>query len=187
VINKTFLLIETVEELAMYQNIKLMKEEHAQTLLVAQQYTHRTLQLPLVNSMIESKSIVPYAIRLTKAQSTLSQGYKFVEVWDRDDCREAEKRLHLVCPINGGPENFEEMTAVYTAARAAAGGVSSADAHAAGVSAARAIARLPDASSAGARVDSDRAEDYGLAAVVPGGYHFSSGLGCSCQLRMHHG
>jgi hypothetical protein len=187
VINKTLLLKETVEELAMYQNIKLMKDEHAQTLLVAQQYTHRTLQLPLVNSMIESKSIVPYAIRLTKAQSTLSQGYKFLEVWNRDDCREAEERLYLVGPISGGPENFAEMAVAYTAARTAAGGVSSAHAHAAGVRAARSIARLPDASSAGARVDSHRAEDYGLAAVVPGGYRFSRGLGCSCQLRMHHG
>lgn len=188
-INKSLLLTETVDELSNYSAIKLMKQDYKKTLDLALQQTTAHLQLPILTSIIRSNSIEPYAVRLTKAQASRSVNYMFLEAWTRDDCREPEDKLFVVCPQTGGPLNIGDIAAAYSSARSAAAG-SDESPHAAGVAAARAIAarRPADASSQGARGEgSDRAEDYGLAADVPGGWHLTSVLSCSCQMFTHHG
>ena len=186
VINKSFKLTETLDHLSKYETIGQMRKAHKQVMLLAQQQTNAHLQLPLQTAIIKSEAVTPYAVTLVKAQATRSTTYMFYEVCSSGENREPENRLFLVCAQTGGPENADEMAAAYRSACATADGEGS---HAAGVAAARAIARRPAASSAaGVRwEDSDHAEDYGLAAEVPGRWCVASVLGCSCQLYVHHG
>lgn len=183
-INKSFLLKETLAELSSYQTIGAMRSATKQIMAAAQQKTNARLQLPLLAAVIESGSATPYAIHLTKAQMTQSTRYMFFEVYSRGECREPEDTLFLVCPQTGGPANAAEMAAAYRSACAA----DLEQPQAAGVAAARAIARRPAASSEGAQsACPDCADDHGLAPDVPGGWHVASVLQCSCQLRTHHG
>lgn len=183
-INKSYLLKETLAELASYQTIGVMRNATKEIMLAAQQKTNARLQLPLLAAVIESGSVTPYAIHLTKAQMTLSTRYMFLELYSRGECRELEDTLFLVCPQTGGPANAAEMAAAYRSACDA----DEEHPQAAGVVAARAIARRPAASSEGAQpACADCADDHGLAPDVPGGWHVASILQCSCQLRTHHG
>ena len=183
-INKSFLLKETLAELSSYQTIGTMRNAMKQIMATAQQKTNARLQLPLLAAVINSGLATPYAIHLTKAQVTLSTRYMFFELYSRGECREPEDTLFLVCPQTGGPANASEMADAYRSASAADLG----DPQAAGVAAARAIARRPAVPSEGAQsVCPDCADDHGLASDVPGGWHVASVLQCSCQLRAHHG
>ena len=186
-INKSFKLTETLVALDNYESIGQMKNAYQRLMARARQQTNAHLQLPLQTAIITSESVVPHAVTLVKAQMTRSTTYKYYEVWTRGDCREPEERLFIVCSQTGGPVNVEQIAAAYRSARAAAhdAGDSDEPAHAAGVAAARAAATRP---AARAWIeDSDHAEDYGLAAEVPGRWYLVSILGCSCQLFTHHG
>ena len=185
-INKSFKLTETLVALSNYEQIAQMKNAHRQILTIAQQQTNARLQPPILKAIIKSEAVMPYAIALAKAQVTQSANYKFLEAWSLGECREPEDMLFLVCAQTGGPENAREMAAAYKSARAAAGDEAP---HAAGVAAARAIAMRPAASSAAGerQAGSHDAEEFGLAAEVPGRWHLASVCSCSCQLFMHHG
>ena len=188
-INKSFLCVELVRELDNYQDIGVMRRAHKQILASAQQQTNARLQLPLLARMIASRSMTPWALKLTGAQMTLSMTYKFFEVCKRGDCREPEDRRFIVCAQSGGPENADEMAIAYRSAHAAAAGDEGGERqqHSAGVAAARATARRPAASSTERPERSNRAEDYGLGPDVPGGWHVTSVMYCSCQMFTHHG
>jgi hypothetical protein len=188
VINKSFLLKETLAELVSYQTIGVMRNATKQIMAAAQQKTNARLQLPLLAAVIDSDLVTPYAVHLTKAQVTLSARYMYFEVYSRGECREPENTLFLVCPQTGGPTNAAAMADAYRSACAA----DMEHPQAAGVAAARAIAMRPAASSEGAQSDAqfvcpDCADDHGLAPEVPGGWHVASVIKCSCQLRVHHG
>ena len=155
---------------------------------LARQFTFARYELPLLKAISESNLFTPYAIDLTKAQAALSVKYKFFEAAGGKTGAEVD-RCFIVCALTGGPETPEEMARAYKEALAAEGGDS-----AAGVAAARAVVARPKTllqSATSERTEqaegSARAADFGLAADVTGGWHVTSVLDCSCQMRKHLG